>query len=205
MAACSKHLHELLVSKTKPQHCNYNMTINRAKPAVDPTTFQLHPVWGSSTVWHLWKEKETKKNKNIPLKTFIRSLSVCRFLNRTIKLLRQVRLMSVMLALSFLKWPFASWVIAWERAAILSSEGEHREESQTAGTAARERHNTLMYLQKDNCFDNGSRLTWGGRGNNVLFIYVQKAAQSYWVIIDTYSDLKPENYTSSMFCISGMF
>lgn len=29
MAGCSKHLHELLVSKTKPQHCNYNTTINR--------------------------------------------------------------------------------------------------------------------------------------------------------------------------------
>ncbi len=29
MAGCSKHLHELPVSKTKPQHCNYHMTINR--------------------------------------------------------------------------------------------------------------------------------------------------------------------------------
>lgn len=39
MAGCSKHLHELLVSKTKPQHCNYNMTINRANQQLTQQLF----------------------------------------------------------------------------------------------------------------------------------------------------------------------
>ena len=30
VAGCFKRLHELPVSKTKPQHCNYNLTINLA-------------------------------------------------------------------------------------------------------------------------------------------------------------------------------
>lgn len=70
VAGCSKHLHELLVSKTKPQHCNYNMTINRANQQL--TQQHLSSTQSeTAALCDIYEKQEEGKNKNIPRKAFI--------------------------------------------------------------------------------------------------------------------------------------
>lgn len=96
---------------------------------------------------------------------------------------------SVMLAPPYLKWPFASWAIAREKGSNLITGGE---ESQTAGTAARERHDALAYLHRDNCFDSGLRLMrYGDGGGGEISVWcacrTPRSAQSLTVKIITYA------------------
>lgn len=87
VAGCSKHLHELLVSKTKPQHCNYNMTINRANQQLTQQHLSSTQFWDGSAVWHLWKtRRRRRKNQEYPMEDIHRAVSG--FLHRRMKLLR---------------------------------------------------------------------------------------------------------------------
>lgn len=58
MTGCSKLLHKLPVSKTKPQHCNYSMTINRANQQLAQQ--HLNSTQSERAVWPVWKENKRK-------------------------------------------------------------------------------------------------------------------------------------------------
>ena len=102
MAGCSKHPREPPVSKTKPQHCNYDMTINRANQQLTQQHLSstqaesaalCDPYKKTHTHTHTHTHKPKEYHTEDPL------MSRQQF---------STSLMSVMLALSFLKWPSAS-------------------------------------------------------------------------------------------------